>query len=463
MGPCLRAGVYAGRGVETYGRAESFRLLTAPHAMIAELSASYQALLKSNPLIAQALPLAFAGVLGYFVRSLPLQIWHTVVRQTTTSMTMLSTGAGSADMQYFSFQRWFRQQGFLKWSRSLAVESAWRWQVQKDGTTAEDSDGQIAAGDGRHYFFWKGRLCWLTKHRIESGGTTNEITHSITVTMLGRDQKKLTDTVNEFRWRPVKGVANLYYCNNTDGSWSTQRQVTPRKMETVILNPGQKETILAKIQWFLDNRSWYVERGLPYRLVMVFHGPPGTGKSSLLRALASHFKRNLCPINLSSFSDEGLGTVIRTVPDDSLVVVEDFDSCQAVLRTEYKKEDNMPEGFKLSKTGVLQALDGIDTLDGQIIILSTNHLEKIEPSIIREERVNEMFFLGALGNEAIHTYINQMFPGQHELTGMEFAPTVGAVLQKHYKQHHLNYRDFIASIPVANPDRASEHSSKEIV
>jgi chaperone BCS1 len=427
--------------------------------MVAELSEAYQALLKSNPLIGQALPLAFAGVFGYVFRSLPLQIWGMIVRQATTSITLLSTGAGSTDMQYFSFQRWFRQKGFLKWSRSLAVESTWTWRLVNGG--GDDADGQISAGDGRHYFFFGGRLCWLSKSRIESGGTTNEITHSITVTMVGRSHSKLTAAVDEFRWKPLKGVSNLYHCN-ADGSWATQRQVTPRKMETVILNGDTKETILERIQWFLDNRPWFVDRGLPYKLVILFYGPPGTGKSSLLRALAYHFKRNLCPINLASLTDDALSTVIRSVPDASLVVIEDFDSCQAVLKSEYKKEDGLPEGIKLSKTGVLQALDGIDTLDGQIIIMTTNYLEKIEPSIIREERVNEMFFLGPLTNDAVHAYITQMFPHEHELTTVEFAPVVGSVLQKLYKQHHQNYRDFITSIPVVNPDTVSEPQQETV-
>ena len=430
--------------------------------MIPELSAAYQALLKSNPLIAQALPIGMAGVFGYVFRSLPLQLWYAISRQCTTSITLLSTGAGSTDMQYFSFQRWFREQGFLKWSRSLAVESTWAWRLANGGGgTEDDANGQISAGDGRHFFVWAGRLCWLTKHRIESGGTTNEITHVITVTMLGRSHDKLKAAVDAFRWRPSKGTSCLYFPTN-NGEWQTLREISPRKIETVILNEGIKETLLDRIEWFLGNKSWYVDRGLPYRLVIVLYGPPGTGKSSLLRALACHFKRNLCPVNLSSYSDDGLSAIIRTVPSDSLVVMEDFDSCQAVLRPEYRKESSLPDGVNLSKTGILQALDGIDTLDGQIIIMTTNYLEKIEPSIIREERVNEMFYLGPLENKAIHAYIHQMFPGEHILTKVLFQPVVGAVLQKLYKQHHQSYRDFISAVSVANPDLESEPTKETV-
>jgi len=424
-----------------------------------ELFAAYTELLKTNPLVASILPLYVAGVATFFFRNVPIKIWTTIKNQSTTTLNMLSTGAGSADMQYFSFLEWFVKRGFMRWSRSLAVESAY----------SKDADGKVLPGNGIHYFIWKGRLCWLQKSRVEQGGTQWQITHSITVGMIGRNQQLLQDMVDEFRWKPSKERGHLFTADLAAASWSTQHKISPRRLETIVLNAGIMEGLVDRIQWFLDNRDWYETRGLPYRLVILLEGPPGTGKTSLLRALTTHFKRNLCPLNLATASEEKLPYLLRNAPAESFIIMEDFDACPAVLKAEAQtKADNpaaqMAEIFGRSgKSALLQALDGVDVLDGQVIFLTTNYIERIEPAVIRDERVNEQVHLGLLNDEAIHRYIGRVFPEHTGEPPVVYAPIAGATLQKLYVRNHESYRDFITAIPVANPDALSVNQEEEVV
>lgn len=420
---------------------------------------SYNELLKTSPLVASILPLYVAGVATFFLRNVPMRIWGTIKTQCTTTMSLLSTGAGSADMQYFSFLEWFVQRGFMRWSRSLAVESAWK----------SGADGRVLPGNGTHYFMWRGRPCWLRKTRVEQNGTMYQITHELSVGMLGRNQSLLQQMVDEFRWKPKEDCGHLFTPDLGAGTWATKRMVSPRKLETIVLNQGVMETLVNRIDWFLKNKDWYVERGLAYRLVIVMEGPPGTGKTSLLRALTGHFKRNLCPLNLAVVSEEKLSSLLHEAPESSFIVMEDFDSCPAVLRPEYKdnagdSQGPMSEMFaRAGKSALLQALDGVDVLEGQVIFMTTNYIERIEPAIIRDERVNLMVHLGLLENEAIHRYIKRVFPEHTGEPPMEYAPIAGATLQKLYIQHHQCYQDFLSSIPVVDPDSNPNPNPEEVV
>ena len=68
--------------------------------------------------------------------------------------------------------------------------------------------------------------------------------------------------------------------------------------------------------------------GIPYRRGYLFHGPPGSGKSSYIQALAGSLNYNLCLLNLSErgLGDDKLTYLLSTVPERSFVLIEDVDA-----------------------------------------------------------------------------------------------------------------------------------------
>ena len=55
----------------------------------------------------------------------------------------------------------------------------------------------------------------------------------------------------------------------------------------------QKDTLIKRLDFFRDNKSWYKSRGIPYTMGLLLHGIPGCGKTSTIKAIANHTQRHI--------------------------------------------------------------------------------------------------------------------------------------------------------------------------
>ena len=142
----------------------------------------------------------------------------------------------------------------------------------------------------------------------------------------------------------------------TGKAWALASLSRKRPAETLVLRAGLAEEILGDVRRFIDDesrsasrgrddvressggktarhrhrrRSWYNERCVPHRRGYCLHGPPGSGKSALVHAVASEFGLPLCALPLGRFVRGGptLSDAISTAPPAALVAVEDADAC----------------------------------------------------------------------------------------------------------------------------------------
>ncbi|OQO15244.1 hypothetical protein B0A48_00627 [Cryoendolithus antarcticus] len=142
------------------------------------------------------------------------------------------------------------------------------------------------------------------------------------------------------------------------GAWSKTSSRPSRPMDTVILDSAQKKMIVEDMNEFLSPASphWYATRGIPYRRGYLFHGPPGTGKTSLSFALAGIFGLEIYVISLT---EAGLGEgdlmgLFNGLPRRCVVLLEDVDAAGLVRDgsaedgKEGKKEKKKEEGEKVN-------------------------------------------------------------------------------------------------------------------
>ena len=112
----------------------------------------------------------------------------------------------------------------------------------------------------------------------------------------------------------------------SEGCWQAVER-RKRAVETVFANAGARSAIVDKVGWFLANEDWYVRRGLNYKLVVLLHGAPGTGKSSLIRAVASHSNRDLYCIDTLLMLAPGMGAL-----PNAILAIEDIDTLGELKR-----------------------------------------------------------------------------------------------------------------------------------
>ncbi|KAL2176141.1 uncharacterized protein P884DRAFT_203681, partial [Thermothelomyces heterothallicus CBS 202.75] len=163
-------------------------------------------------------------------------------------------------------------------------------------------------------------------------------------------------------------------------------------------------------------RRWYANRGIPYRRGYLLHGPPGTGKSSLSLALAGFFKMRIYIVSLSSVTanEENLATLFADLPRRCVVLLEDIDTAGLTHTREGGAQDSVADGTdngadastntpvpngqpqapnqnangRLSLSGLLNILDGVASQEGRVLIMTTNHIEKLDKALIRPGRVD---------------------------------------------------------------------------
>ncbi|OCF41012.1 hypothetical protein I317_05212 [Kwoniella heveanensis CBS 569] len=109
--------------------------------------------------------------------------------------------------------------------------------------------------------------------------------------------------------------------------WHRSSTKPVRPWRSVIMPPGVKEWIYDDAREFLAEREFYTKRGLPHRRGYLFYGVPGSGKSSLISALAAKLKLDIYVVNLGSpmLNDDSLADLLATCPARCLLLMEDID------------------------------------------------------------------------------------------------------------------------------------------
>ena len=223
---------------------------------------------------------------------------------------------------------------------------------------------------------------------------------------------------------------------------------------------SNKSDILSQINFFIENKDYYIKRGIPYTLGLLFYGEPGTGKTSFIKALANKLSRHIIEIPLKKIrSCESLYEAFYTQNltglslkfNEKIIVLEDIDAMDdlvkrrvspvnpientSVLGSEdtgagdddgemcknqvdlsslfssfLKNPKAAPRIKDISLSFLLNLIEGILEMDGRIIIMTTNHIDKIDPALIRPGRIDMKIHFKLLSTKDINDMVKFYIP-----------------------------------------------------
>jgi len=377
-----------------------------------------------NQMIAGAISLWAMGTATYIFREIPHRGWALLVKHLTTEVAFTSQHSS-----FYNLLKWFAKEGFAKKLRRVKVSEG-RW--GSDNTTIK------SIGYGTHVVWFGWVPLWVTLNKEETMSDGDKET--IKLFKIGRSHELFDKLVAEISQKDEKNNQLEVYTGR-GGEWDYMCSVPKRGFDSVIIDSDILKALVTAVDNFVAAEEWYIKHGIPYTLGIMFCGPPRTGKSSLIRALASHLDRAIysVPAATAAFTP----SILQKVQAGSLTVIEDVDSCSVAQKRsdKFDRKDSgsapplgvhsadvpemtaerqpssrntqmvkdLEEFFVGNISELLNAMDGIVSGHGRILVMTTNYPEKIDNAIMEPGRCDHSFTIGYFSMEMFTAFLSRFF------------------------------------------------------
>ncbi|KAF8687490.1 hypothetical protein HU200_043186 [Digitaria exilis] len=212
--------------------------------------------------------------------------------------------------------------------------------------------------------------------------------------------------------------------------WSSHPFTHPSTFDTLAMDPALRDAIRSDLLRFVRRREHYARAGRAWKRGYLLHGLPGTGKTSLIAAIANFLEFDIYDLELTAVgSNSELRRLLASTRPKSVIVVEDIDcSLDLFDRTTRASSSWSPSqdaqfndmgGMmpytreRISLSGVLNFVDGLwsSCVGERLIVFTTNHVDKLDPALLRPGRMDRKIELGYCKGHALRVLANNYLGG----------------------------------------------------
>jgi hypothetical protein len=276
----------------------------------------------------------------------------------------------------------------LKWLNDNFSHKANSFTSIQDNGIQGDTKARIYLGFGDFLMFYNKIPIWVTHERREIGSANVAVFQSVKLRSFKYAKEHLLNIIAESE-ETYSDAGVRFYTQSFD-TWNFMGTRQERDFKNVILPSAVEEGLIKSIDYFRDNRSDYIEKGIRHKLNLLFYGPPGTGKTSTAIAVASYLGYPIYYLSLSNIDDKQLWALLGRVPKRSVLLIEDIDA-------QIKNIESSESNINLST--ILNCFDGLLGPEGIVTIITTNYEDRLDNRLFRAGRIDARFEYGEITAE----------------------------------------------------------------